>query len=500
MRREDYRATLILMAGLVAATATGFLREAALAYQLGAGRATDIYLIAFTIPEFFFISLPIVLTPAFIPLFADLRLHVGEAGAWRFGLRAAGALLALLLALTALLAFGAPLYLPYLAPGFGPIEREGAAHAMYAMLPAITLMGGAVLAGAILQVYRRFARPALATALYNLVFVAALLALPLAWPVGRAAWGVTLGAAAALLIQGSLLWRYRPQSLARRQHDDTEKRAAGVEQMVRLALPLAVGYAVHHIILLVDRAMATTVGAGSVATLNYAYRLALVIGQLSGLAVSTALFPHMAEQAANKDLAGLRSNLAGALRFVWIVGLPAGCGLILLRTPLVQALFEHGAFDAASTAAVSDVLVWYALAVLADALCQPLWRVLYARRRAWTVLGVNGLQTALRILCNFALIGSLGYNGLAVSAAVGLTVQLLVLAQFIRRDVGAYLNKKWWRDAAKVVLATVVALVVAGLLASQLSAAPAFVVLAVGGGSGLFSYLIVTRLMEMRVL
>jgi len=500
MRSKDYRATLILMAGLVAATGTGFLREAALAHQLGAGRATDIYLIAFTIPELVFISLPIVLTPAFIPLFADLRLHVGEAGAWRFGFQVARSVLVLLLALTVLLAVSAPLYLRWIAPGFGELEMEQTLHAVNLMLPAITLMGGATLAGAILQVYRRFARPALATATFNLTFVVALFALPMAWPVGRAAWGVTLGTASSLLIQGSLLWRYRPRSLVKGRNDETEKRTLGVEHMVRLAAPLAVGYAVHHAILLVDRAMATTLAAGSVATLNYAYRLALVVGQLSGLAVSTVLFPQMAEQAARKDLAGLRSNLAGALRFVWMVGVPASGALVVLRTPLVQALFERGAFDQAATAAVSDVLVWYALAVLADALCQPLWRVLYAQRRAWPVLGVNGLQTAIRILCNVALIRSLGYSGLALSAAVGLVVQLLMLGQIVRSDVGAYLNKKWWQDAAKTLLATAAALVVAGLLASRLSAAPAFVALVASGGLGTLSYLVVMRLMEMRVL
>ncbi len=42
MRREDYRVTLTMMLGLMAATLTGFMRKAALAHQFGAGRATDI--------------------------------------------------------------------------------------------------------------------------------------------------------------------------------------------------------------------------------------------------------------------------------------------------------------------------------------------------------------------------------------------------------------------------------------------------------------------------
>jgi len=493
MRKVDYRHTLIVMFGLAAATLTGFLRQAAVAHQLGAGRAADVYLVAFAVPEFMFIALPIVLSPAFIPLFAEHRQQAGEVSAWRFGLKVAGALLAVLLLLTALAGLGAPLYLHWLAPGFDPRERVQALQATRLMLPAIGLMGLATLAGAVLQVYRRFARPALATAAYNLAFIITLLAAPLAWPVGRAAWGVTLGAAAALALQLPLLWGHRP---ALPCPPPTGGRETGVGQVARLAGPLAAGYAVHHLILFVDRAMGTALGVGKVAALNYAYHLALVVGQLSGLTVSTALFPRLAEQVAGGDAAGARKSLSGALRFVWTVGLPATCGLILLRTHLVSLLFEHGAFDQAATAAVSAPLIWYALAVLADALCQPLWRLVYAQRGMWVVLAVNGLQTGVRLVGNLALIPSFGYNGLALSAALGLSVQAVVLGWLVWRRLGAYLTGRCWLDAVRVALATGVAAVTAGLLAAQLSAAPAVVTLTVSGTLGGLTYLAVLRVLR----
>ncbi len=498
MRRQDYRATLIVMLGLVLATATGFLREAALAFELGAGRAMDIFLIAFTVPEFFFIALPTVLSPAVIPLFSDIRLRAGERAAWRFGLRVAGALLALLLGLTALAALAAPIYLRWLTPGFGPVAQVQTQQALYLMLPAISLMGLAALAGAFLQIHRRFGRPALSTAVYNITFVATLLGLPLLWRVGRAALGVTLGAAVALAIQIPLLLRYRSSPSKPVPEQDGVRPVISLGHVARLAGPLAAAYAVHHLILFVDRAMATTLQAGSVAALAYAYRLALVVGQLSGLAVSTALFPRMSEQASGGDQPGLRASLAGALRFVWLVGMPATAGLIVLRLPLVEVLFERGAFDRAATVAVSDVLPWYALAVLADALCQPLWRVLYAGRRGGTVLAVNGLQTTVRILANVALIKPLGYNGLALSAALGLSLQLVVLAWLVRCRLGAYLTRDWWRSAAHGTLAAVPALVVAGFLVRYLSAGPALLALLAAGMLGALIYLLLLRRLEKR--
>jgi len=494
MRQEDYRATLIFMAGFAAAAATGLLRETALAYELGAGPAADIFLIAFAVPEFVFVILPIVLWPAFIPVFTEFRLHAGDTAAWRFGLRVAGALLALLLGVTALVALSVPIYLRWLAPGFGPLQRAQAVQAVYIMLPALSLMGEAALASAVLQVYRRFARPALATAVRNLTFVVVLLGAPLAWLAGKAAWGVTLGAAAALLLQLTLLWKVRPRT--EEGEPDGGRVSVGVTDVARLAGPLAAGYAVHHLILFVDRAMATMLATGSVATLNYAYRVALVVGQLSGLAVSTALFPRMAEQAVDGDLPGLRFSLAGALRFVWMVGLPASCGLILLRVPLVEVLFQRGAFTQADTVAVSDLLLWYALAVLADALCQPLWRVLYAWRSAWTVFGVNALQTGIRLFLNLALIQSLGVTALALSAAMGLAIQALLLAFLVRRRMGSWLFASWWREMAMIILSTAAALAVAGLLIAQLRASPPGVVLAACGGAGALAYLLTLRILE----
>lgn len=487
MQREDYQATFIVVAGLVAATLTGFLRQAAIAHQLGAGRVADIYLVAFAVPEFIFIALPIVLPPAFIPLFAECRRRQGEAASWHFALRVAGALLMALLMVTFIAGVGAPLYLRWLAPGFASPERAQAAWATRRMLPAICLMGLSTLAGAVLQVYRRFARPALATAVYNLTFVGTLLILPLSTPLGRAAWGVTLGAAAALAFQATLIaGRIRPA-------DGTSHPSAHdypqVKQVARLMGPLAAGYAVHHLILFIDRALATTLGEGSAAALSYAYHLALAVGQLSGLAVSTALFPRLAEQVADGDLTGARASLAGALRFTWAVGLPATVALILLRLPLVQVLLERGAFDAAATAAVGGVLPWYALAVLADALCQPLWRVIYAQRSAWTFLAVNSMQTGIRLAGNLALMSAFGYNGLAISAAIGLTVQAAVLGMLARHRLGNYLTSGWWRGALGTVLAVAAAAGTGRALLVRLATLPALARLLAAGLAGGAIYL-----------
>ena len=457
MDSKNFRATAIVMLSLGLAMATGFLRQSALAATLGAGRVADIFLVAFALPEFVFVALPVILSPVVIPLFMQVRRQDGETSAWQVVRRLGAWMLLALLVLAFLAAWAAPYLIAWLSPGFDTVERRQAVSVFYWMLPGILCIGVSTLVGAILQVYRRFARPALTTAIYNLVFIACLLALPLDDPLQRAGLGVSLGAVAALLFQLPLFWRVRAESAhtasVMRPELETSGQQAIMQPALRLLAWMAAGYGIHHLILFIDRAMATAQGAGSAAVLNFGYHLALTVGQLSGLAVATVLFPTLSEQIESADETSARHTLSQALALVLALALPAGLGVIVLRQSVVQVLLEYGAFTAQDTLAVGTPLAIYTLAVLADALCQPLWRLVYAWKDGRLVLLVNGAQTLIRLAANLILVGVIGYNGLAVSAVIGLVAQFVILMALARRRLDWRIARPDWRWITWVVIA-----------------------------------------------
>jgi putative peptidoglycan lipid II flippase len=460
MQREDYRATLVVVLGFLAATLTGFLRQVAIAHLLGTSRVADIYLVAFAVPEFVFIALPIILSPAFLPIFSRLRQEEGEAIAWQFARRVLQILGLALIGLTILSALFAPVFLTWISPGFSSLEQEQTLAVFYPMLPGILFMGIATLISTILQVYRRFLHSVIITTVYNLVFIVSLFCLPIPQTVMRASWAVTLGAAAAMLYLLPFWWRQT------RAHAGLVRTVSSVQvrDWSYFTIQLALGYGIHHLIIFVDRAMATMLGSGSVAALSYANQLTLVIVQLSGLAVSTVMFPGLAEKVMSGDLKSAGQELAGALTLVFKMALPASAGLILLRTPVVQVLFEHGAFDAQATSLVSAPILWYSISVLADALCQPLWRVVYVGRSGWTVVAINGLQTTIRLVFNFVLTPWLGYIGLAVSATIGLILQVVALALWTKSTFGFKFTASNRREIIQSVVAAFLAIATANLL------------------------------------
>lgn len=483
MRRSDYQSTVMIMISLALVTLTGYVRQAVIAYSLGADRVADIYLVAFAIPEFMIIALPIVFSPVIIPFFLQIRQQQGPAQAWRWGERVSTWMMASLVAVTIVGGLAAPVFIGWLSPGFNPAEREQALRTFYRMLPALPLIGASVLVGSFLQAYRRFNWQILTTAVYNLVFVLALLLLPMPDLLERAGWGVAAGALIALLFQLPLFLRLRQVELG--QAAQPGDRPVELAEALGMIGWMAAGYGAHHLILFIDRAMATALGAGSAAVLSYGYHLALAVGQLSGLSVSTAIFPGLSEKVGSQDLDSARSSITNGMALVWALALPASLALVALRIPIVQLLLEHGAFASNATQVVGAVLGVYAFAVLADAMCQPLWRVVYATRSGPATLVINSIQTVIRVSANLLLIPRYGVYGLALSAVIGLSVQVLILAYYSARTIGWRVLPGGWGFAAKVAISGGIAFIITVLSVQWFAmiqpGLPALVVLVIHG-------------------
>lgn len=459
MDKGDLRNTAIVMFSLVLVTLTGFLRQSVIAYSLGADRTTDIYLVAYAVPEFIFIALPVVLSPVLLPLFSQIRHRHGERSAWYWGFRISSWIILVIFLIIICLIITTPVFVKFLSPGFSPIERELAASLFFRMLPGILLMGLSAILGTFLQGYRCFSVSVLTTGVYNLTFIAGILWLPQQEPLNRTGWSVTIGALAAVVFQIPFVLRvWRSISI--------DKEPLSIEwkymrEAFRLLGWMAAGYSVHHLILFIDRAMATTQGEGVAAILNFGYHPALIVAQVSGLAVSFVVFPTLVESVSAEQLDGVQRSLRLALGLVLAIALPVGVGLVILREPLVRFLFEHGEFSAQATTEVSTILAIYTLALTFDALCQPLWRLVYASRQGWIVFVINSIQTVVRLVANIILINLIGYIGLAWSAVVGLMLQLFILGGLANRWFHFTLGRLGWINVGKIFLATFCAGVVA---------------------------------------
>jgi putative peptidoglycan lipid II flippase len=155
---------------------------------------------------------------------------------------------------------------------------------------------------------------------------------------------------------------------------------------------------------------------------------------LFGMAISTAVFPRMAEQAARED-AELRETLAKSLRVILFLSVPATVGIMILARPITSFLLRSGAFDASSTDLVAAAMVFYAAGLFAHSGIEILSRGFYALSDTRTPVAFAVISMIVNLLLSLALVVPFGIRGVASALSVAAIVEFVLLWRTLARRV-----------------------------------------------------------------
>ena len=473
----------------------------------------DAYAAAFNIPDtLFLLVIGGAVGSAFIPVFNGLLEQQKVAAAWRLASTLINASVVVLALGGLLLGVLAPqLVGGLLAPGFPPDQQALTVDLTRIMLLSPLLLGLGGWAQGILNARQQFTLPAFAPILYNLAIILGALVFTRFWDIYGLAFGVVLGAGLHFLIQVPGLvragMRYEPLRINR--HDE------GVGQVVRLMGPRIVGQAAFQLNFLALTNVASGLPSSSLAAFNYAYALMLLPHGIFAMSLATVLFPTMTAQVGRGDLAAMRTTLAGGLRTLIFLTLPAAVLLGLLRQEIVGLLFQTAAvdaakFDAAAVVRVAAPLGWFAWGLLAYVLVELITRGYYALHDTRTPVVISLGTVLLNIILSRVLVVGLGMDqsGMALSLAATTTGELIALALFLHRRLPGLFEPAFARGAGVSLLgAAAMAVVLVPLvpwLEANILPAPdgislkvaAGLILAVGGLVGVALYLAVARLLH----
>jgi putative peptidoglycan lipid II flippase len=282
------------------------------------------------------------------------------------------------------------------------------------MFPYIFLISLAALAMGILNSFNRFAATALSPVVLNLTMVAFSFLGALFGDITRTlAVGVVAGGTMQLLIQIPALLRsgWKIRFKLNFSHP-------GVRRVTKLMVPVIFGVGIVQVNVLVDTQFASYLEEGSVTAIYYADRvMELVLGGYA-VAVSTVILPLLSRQAALREIDELKTTLNFATRLILFITFPATIGLALLRSEIIEVLFQHGDFDAASTALTAWPLPFFALGLSAFALLKIIVPAFYALQDTRTPVKIALIAMFLNIAFNFVFIGPLQNGGPALATSL----------------------------------------------------------------------------------
>ena len=432
----------------------GLVREQVFAAFLGAGLYADAFQVAFRIPNLLRdLFAEGALSAAFVPTYTRALADGGRERAHQLASRLLTVLAAILAVIVVLGFVFARQVVEFLAPGFDPSKMGLTVQLTRIMLPFLPLVSFAALAMGMLNAQGRFAIPAAAPAMFNVVSILWAAGL---WAMGFGpvqvvtgwAIGTVLGGAAQLLIQVPPLWRdgwrYRPE---------WKPGDPGIRAIGRLMAPATVGLAAVEVNILVNTIFASHED-GAVAWLGYAFRILYLPIGIFGVAIGTVATTGLAQRAAAGDTEGLQRTLRQGLAAVAFLTIPATVGLILLQVPIVSLIFERGRFDAADTAATATALALYSIGLVAYTGVKVLAPAFYAlgHPRIPLLASVSAVVTNLVIVTS--LHSWIGYRAIALGTALGSLVNATVLFGVFQRRTGGLATRDLGVSIAKIAVAS----------------------------------------------
>ncbi|WP_073525769.1 lipid II flippase MurJ [Pseudomonas fluorescens] len=397
--------TLATLAGLVA----GFAREWLLVAAWGAGSRSDGFLVAVFLPEALRMTLAAgLLAAAALPLYQQRDPRRQQA--WLASL--SPRLLGVGLALFAILALGAPLWVRLIGPGL-----DAAAHAqaaanlrwLAACAPGLVMHG---LFSIPLQARQRFVLPGLGSLLFNLPPVLYLFIRGSSSDSTALAMSFFAGSVLMCLPLLAPVWSFgwRPWQV-------TGDPLAGRELLGRIGPLLASNVASQGLALL-ERLIASFLGEGAVTWVNLARKL-INLPLIALMSLNQVLLGMMSGEQGQQRLALLRRGLDAAT----LLSLPAAFGLIGASPTLIHLLMPAQSTDGPLPA----LLAWFATPLVFGAWNAMLARYAYASGDTRLPLNCELLGSLVNAALLVVLPYCFGLSGIALAALGGVVVTNLLL-------------------------------------------------------------------------
>jgi putative peptidoglycan lipid II flippase len=214
--------------------------------------------------------------------------------------------------------------------------------------------------------------------------------------------------------------------------------------------------------------------------------------------IAIAALPTFSAQFAQNKMDEMRSSLASTLRSVLLLSIPASVGLIILRQPLIELLYQGGQFTAESTRLVAWALLWYAVGLVGHSVVEIMVRAFYAMHDTKTPVGIGIAAMSLNILLSFGFVALFNrldwmpHGGLALANSLATMLEMFVLVYLMSRRLGGMEGRRILVAFGKTILA--VTAMAAGLVAwhNQAIDRPAWMVVIIGValGAGVYGVMV----------
>ncbi len=426
-----FRALLSMASAALLTRMMGMLNQVIVTSRFGAGATMDAYFIATTFPTLLAYLLISSIETAVIPVYARVRAQEGKEQASILFSTLLNLLLVGATLLTLVLFVFRRQVVLFSAPALDPFRLGLAINLAPFTYPVIIPMIVIGFLECILNTEGQFGWPAYAGLLVPLTTGVLVL-------VSGSAHGVMvfcIGTIIGLCLQlCTFLIRVRNARIVYRPV--LALRSPALAQILLAAWPVLLGSLISQASPLIDQIFASFLSVGSISALSYSLKLVSVCSGVIFASVGRAALPYLSRQAAGNDMPAFK----GTLRlYLWVVGLSTtalSVILLFLAHPLVQLLFQRGAFSAEDTNLTATTFVGFIFGLAPMSLGIITSKAFSAIGKTKVLMGVSIFSVIANAIFDAIFAHFWQSQGIALATSAYYVGTMLIMFVVLRRLIG----------------------------------------------------------------
>ena len=410
--------------GILTSRILGFVRDLLMATILGANIYSDIFFVAFKLPNLFRrIFAEGAFTQVFIPAYLNTNHKI------RFSTIIFAHFTAFLIVLSIIVTLFANFITTFIAIGFDKQIIELATPLVAINFYYLPLIFVVTFLASLLQHKKHFSTTAFSTALLNLALITALLIssdLQKITITYYLSYAVLIGGALQVLIHIIAIRRLKIKFLAFKKGIKHN-----LDGFYSKFIPAILGNSTAHISAFLDTWLASFLISGSISYLYYANRVFQLPLALFAIAVSVSLFPMVAQHIKNSNETQALIMLKKAFWLLFtLLGISTIIG-IFFAYEIVELLFQRGEFIQKDTIVTYQVLQMYLIGLIPFGLSKIFLLWLYSYQKQTLAAKISAKSLGFNIILSLIFIQLFGVVGLALASSLsGFVLLYLSIKEF----------------------------------------------------------------------
>lgn len=420
----------------------------------------DAYTAAFTVPDFlYFIITSGALAVTFIPVFNQRLVAGNKKSAWELSTSTLNFLaLISFIASIFIMIFADPLVRYIVAPGLNEQSMPLAINMMRVIAINPFLFSISTVLSSMQQAVKRFVFYAIAPALYNVGIIVGILVFTnginiFGWQIFEGGiMGVAIGVVFGALLQlfASIIgmvgigFQYSFKIYWKNQ---------GFRTVLKLLPTRSADQSIDYVMSILNTNLASRMGEQAIRAYQQAASLKSMPVNLIGVAISTAFFPKLSEDAASEDIEKFTDTFKQSLSTIVWISLPVAIIAFFIRGYVVNFIKNGG------DPKIASVLGSFVIAIFFQSVFHIASRGFYARQNTKIPLILSVASFAVQLI--FALIFSasgFGPEGLAYALSISALVEVSLLLIILNKQMkGKIFDKTMISSLTRILIASAIA-------------------------------------------